>query len=73
VLTSELILKSIYAKIMKMGSQNMYGDIPTTTVIVTDKLTSKMKTDSTIKVLESLKTEVLYWKYPAILLLKLLF
>lgn len=53
LLTSEFLLKIAYAELIKYGSQSMYGEIPTTTVIVTDSLTESMKKNATIDVLSS--------------------
>jgi len=53
LLTSEFLLKIAYAEMIKYGSQSMYGEIPTKTVIVTDKLTELMKKNPTIEVISS--------------------
>ncbi|MEY3048777.1 MAG: hypothetical protein RL365_815 [Bacteroidota bacterium] len=53
LLTSEFLIKIAYAELIKYGSQSMYGEIPTTTVVVTDSLTDLMKKNATIDVLSS--------------------
>lgn len=53
LLTSEFLLKMAYAEIIKFGSNSMYGEIPTTTVIVTNGLTDSMKKNTTIDIISS--------------------
>ncbi len=53
VLTSEILVKIAYAELIKFGSSSMYGEIATTTVIVTDSITDKMKHNETIEVISS--------------------
>ena len=53
LLTSEFLLKIAYAELIKYGSQSMYGEIPTTTVIVTEGLTDSMKKNATIDIISS--------------------
>ena len=53
LLTSEFLIKIAYAELIKYGSQSMYGEIPTTTVIVTDSLTDLMKKNATIDIISS--------------------
>lgn len=53
VLTSEFLVKIAYAELIKFGSNSMYGEVPTTTVIVTDRITEKIKRDETVEVLSS--------------------
>ncbi len=51
-LTSELIFKMLYAEVIKFGAHTMYGQAPSTTGVVVDRVSPNMKADSTIEVVE---------------------
>jgi hypothetical protein len=54
MLTSEMLVKMAYAKLIKLGSSAMYGEgTLSSTLIVTDNLTPAMKQDSSIEVIQN--------------------
>jgi len=55
LLTSELAVKKGYGDLIRFGAHSMYGQAPSTTAVVVDKVTPGMKKDTTMEIVEILK------------------
>lgn len=64
LLTSELIFKMLYAEVIKFSAHSMYGQAPSTTAVVVDKLTPAMKKDTTIEVIANVRKDAIVLKIP---------